>query len=95
MALVAPVVASPTDTAAVGDAGTYLIQDATCEEVVQAYEAIPNTSTEQALLIMHSITFQHGYALGKSITAEEAWDEIMGRCFEDLSQPFAGFADGS
>ncbi len=87
----ASVQASPTETGAVGNVGMHLIHDATCEEVVAAYEALPSTSTVQTLLIMHSITFQHGYALGKGITAEEAWDEILTRCFDDMSQPFAGF----
>jgi hypothetical protein len=91
VALIAPAHASPTDTATVGNVGSHLVYDASCEEVVAAYEAIPSTSTEQALLILHSITFQHGYALAKGITADEAWDEIMARCFQDLSQPFAGF----
>ena len=84
---------SPTTTSEVAEVGQHLLSEATCKEVTDAYEAVPNTTPEQALLILHLTTFQEGYAYGKRVSREQAVHEILGRCMDGPEQPFAGLHD--
>ena len=91
--LTCPAFAEDVTTAEVGDAAAYLVQKATCAEVIAATQKAmnPQLDTDEILMNLNLMSFIYGYAFAKGQTFDEAIEETLTRCINDPLQPFAGF----
>lgn len=78
-----------TSTAAAGNAGNYLVTQATCGEVGDVIlRAQGEITVDEMLLLINLVTFKNGYAAGKGLTDAQAMDEILGGCIAAPDQLF-------